>query len=519
MNQNKVLKELPTGVHDFRLLREHDFLYVDKTESLFEIASKGFFYFLSRPRRFGKSLFLSTLKELFSGSKELFKGLWIEDKWDWEKKHPVLHFSFAKSEYQKHGLEKALFDVLKDYAAEFQITLSKEDGYKRQFANLIKEIYEKAGKVVILIDEYDKPIIDFLDDKVRAKENREILKEFYIVLKDSQQYLQFVFITGISRFTKVSIFSALNHLDDISMDWRYATLLGYTQQELESNFEHHLENVTKRLQCDVPTLLEGLKKWYNGYSWDGETRVYNPFSILKFLGEQEFKGYWFATGTPEFVADLAREQQFIDMEDFEARLTGFDSYDIENLNVQALLFQTGYLTIKQYDRSRQRYTLGYPNEEVRQAYSEYLLSAFTGLQVSDTSSWAIQLEKSLLNRDIPAAMNLINTVLSNIPNLIFDGKNERYFHSLIHVIFSYFGTYIESEVNTNIGRIDSIIKTPQYIYILEFKMNESAEIALKQIIDKNYAQKYRFLDREIIGVGINFLSEKKGIEGWIDAVL
>ncbi len=510
--------KLPIGIQVFRDLREEDYLYVDKTEFVHRLATEGKFYFLSRPRRFGKSLLLSTLKELFLGSKELFHGLWIENRWDWTKKNPVVHISFAGTGYAEIGLDKAMLEIIGRIARQHGLALSS-GSYAARFRELLEILHARDGKVVVLIDEYDKPIIDYLENTDIAAINRNILREFYVVLKDAQEYLRFVFITGISRFSKVSIFSALNHLDDISMDKRFATSCGYTQAELTGVFSDYLAKTADQMEMTMPELLAEMKRWYNGYSWDGETSLYNPFCILLFLKNEAFGKYWFLSGTPDLLAQIARREQLYDLDVVETTFEAFESFDVESLNLQALLFQTGYLTVKSFDRRTGSYVLGYPNFEVRSAFLTFLVGEYTSISREKVTPLIIKLENAFLKDDLQQAVSLINTLLSGVPHHIFDGANEAYFHSLVHVIFSLLGSFIESEVNTSAGRIDSVVQTAGFVYILEFKLNASAQVALDQIIDRNYAQKYRHLEKTIIGVGINFSGKRKEIEEWIQATL
>jgi hypothetical protein len=506
-------KKLPIGVQDYPLLREEDCVYIDKTELIHKLLTEGFYYFLSRPRRFGKSLLLSTIKEIFNGSKELFKGLWIEDKWDWSQRNPVVHISFAAAGFREIGLPASIHSILDWCAAQHGITLTKE-GNPFRFKELLEKLHAKHGKVVILIDEYDKPIIDYIDNVTQADENREILRDFYVVLKDSPQYLRFVFITGISKFTKVSIFSALNHLKDISINDDYTTLLGYTQTELEHYFRDYMPKIAQKQECDEEQLLKEIKYWYNGYSWDGITSVYNPFSVLNFMDQGEFRNFWFSTGTPTFLSILARQQHFYDLDNVESDQASFETFDVDNLNPQAIMFQTGYLTIKNYNRKDQIYTLSYPNREVRKAFLEYMIEAYSFVQVNNVSPTVIKMRRAFERKDIEDVIELVNTMFANIPYNIFDGTSEKYFHSLMHVLLHYLGTHIQSEINTNKGRIDSVVQTPQYIYILEFKFDKSAAIALQDIENRGYLDKYRTSGKEVIPVGINFSSTKKCIDDW-----
>ena len=362
------MQKLPIGVQTFEKIRTENQLYIDKTESLQRlIQDGGGYYFLSRPRRFGKSLTLSTLKAIFSGRKELFSGLWIENQRDWSQIYPVIHFSFSSIGYKTLGLDAAISAELQTLSRDLGITLS-ESGIDRQFRELIRKAASQENKVVLLIDEYDKPLIDYLDDIEQAKANQQTLKSFYSVIKDSDPYLEFMLITGVSKFSKVSVFSDLNNLYDISRDYRFSALTGYTQDELEHYFSPYMPAVERRLKLDKRTLLDQLKHWYNGYSWDAETFVYNPFSVLCFFQAQSFENFWFETGTPTFLIRLMREQHLFKLDKQEANSQIFSSYDIETLQILPILFQTGYLTLKSKEEF-DFYQLDYPNHEVKSSMS------------------------------------------------------------------------------------------------------------------------------------------------------
>ena len=295
------MKDLPISIQTFKKMREGDYVYVDKTKFVHDIVKNEGNYFLSRPRRFGKSLLINTFKELFLGNEELFRGLWIHDKWDWSKTNPVIHLSFDKMSYDGLGLDGAITHQLKVLAEENNIQFSTND-YKTQFEELLKKLFEKKGKVVLLIDEYDKPIIDYLEKEnlPQAKKNQKIMKNFYAVLKSSEAYLRFFFITGVSKFSKVSIFSDLNHVDDLTLDKKYATMFGYTQEELEFYFEDHIQSVMKSLELTREDLLERMRIWYDGYSWDGKNKLYNPYGIIHFFNKETFHNFWFTSGMPTF---------------------------------------------------------------------------------------------------------------------------------------------------------------------------------------------------------------------------
>ncbi len=348
------MKKLPLSIQTFSEMIEEQYLYVDKTQYILELMTSGKFFFLSRPRRFGKSLLVSTLKEVFAGNQELFKGLFIYDKIDW-KPYPVIHLDLSRvSSDDEHVLKQSLLSSLNTVARDFDITLA-EKFLKDRFFELIHTLYNTIRqKVVVLVDEYDKPIIDFVDDIERAGKNKNVLKNFYGVLKGCDQYLQFVLLTGVSKFSRVSVFSDLNNLNDITLSSQYATLLGYTQKELEHYFADYIEQLCREKHLSTEQLLSKIREWYNGYSWNGQERVYNPVSILNLFEKKTFRNYWFATGTPAFLIALIKQTQY-DVTEFEYQHVPdlvFDSYDITNMNVFSLLFQTGYLTITDIQEKR-----------------------------------------------------------------------------------------------------------------------------------------------------------------------
>ena len=503
-------QKLPIGIQTFSEIRENQFLYVDKTESIFRLVEQKYI-FLSRPRRFGKSLTLSTIKSLFTGQKELFDGLWIQDRWDWTQRHPVIHISFSSIGYKELGLERAIEIRLKEIAKEVDVELTKE-GISQLFEELIKELFQR-DKVVLLIDEYDKPLIDYLDNLPQAEKHQKILKSFYSVIKDADSYIRFLMITGVSKFSKVSIFSELNNLDDITIDWRFADLVGITQQELESNFEKHLQASQERLKINRAQLLEAMKEWYNGYSWDGEVFVYNPFSILNFFNKSAFRNFWFATGTPTFLVNLLKERNLYQLGRVEVGQATFDSFNIEHIDTYSLLFQTGYLTIKQVEPFG-LYVLDFPNQEVKDSMLQYLLAGFSKGAYSRSTPIVLKLRKAFLDNDYEQIISIINSLFKSIPSQIFIKEKEAYYHSVVFLVFQYLGQFIEAEVNTSDGRIDAVVQTDTHVYVLEFKLDESADVAIQQIQTKGCVDKYKNLDKQIIGFGINFSSSKKCVEGW-----
>jgi hypothetical protein len=386
------MQKLPVGIQSFSNLREDNYLYIDKTEFIFRLLHLGKPFFLSRPRRFGKSLMISTIESVFKGRKDLFKGLYIEDKWDWTQQFPVIRLDFgAYSSNTSTELTTSLTHALASVAKNYQLSLPDDAPLPYRFKELIEQLHEKTGKkVVILVDEYDKPIIDHLSCPEIAENIRTTLSGFYQVLKVTDDHLRFVFLTGVSKFSKISIFSGLNNLNDITMDVNFTTICGYTQEELENYFSDYIQAMADHHQCSVPDLLTKIRHWYNGYSWDGKTSVYNPFSTLLLFSKKEFCDYWFETGTPTFLVNLMKQRNDASLffQPSTILLSGFNSFDYSNLNTQLLLFQTGYITIKQVHRDEEGdliYTLGVPNEEVRQSMISHLISCYADYPVPDAA--------------------------------------------------------------------------------------------------------------------------------------
>jgi Predicted AAA-ATPase/PD-(D/E)XK nuclease superfamily len=515
------MKNLPIGIQTLTQIREKNCVYVDKTQLVHQLVSQGKYYFLARPRRFGKSLLISTLKELFEGNKAVFEGLWIEPQWDWGKVSPVLHLSFDAMGYDAVGLENSLLYELKRWAEHYKVQFTASN-YKTQFKELIQQVAATHGKIVLLIDEYDKPIIDYLERSTmdRAKANRDILREFYGILKSADEQLELVFITGISKFAKVSIFSHLNNLDDITLDRNYATLTGYTQQELEIFFDEHLSAAEKTLNLSREALLENMRIWYNGYSWDGVHRLYNPFGTLNFLSKKQFFNFWFATGSPRFLVDQMRKQAWYNVENAVVSNIVFERYDLDNIELIPLLFQTGYLTVKEADVMTGDLVVDYPNKEVRESMYQFLIDdlaqnphrTHTGRTIKD-------MQQALLAQDLTQVQTILNSILADLPSETFQKQSEGLYHGLVHLIFNYLGMFIDSEVHSAQGRADAIVQTPTHVYIFEFKFNKSAQAAIEQIKQRNYAAKYRAANKVITGIGVNFNAKEKGIDGWLEVGL
>jgi hypothetical protein len=496
----------PIGHQDFSKIITQGQVYVDKTYFVNELAQKGGYYFLSRPRRFGKSLFLSTMDYLFQGEKELFKGLYAYDQWKFEP-YPIIRISFNTLAYENNQLELSLKKALHDIAASYDLLIAQL-APKEMFAELIQKLFEKYQKgVVILIDEYDKPLVDYLDkdNLSQAIQNRAILKAFYSILKNADKYLKILFITGVSKFSKVSIFSDLNNLTDLSTARDFNEICGITQKELEDNFVEELKIYDK----------EEIKRWYNGYKFhqNGQT-LYNPFSLLSFfLGGGDYKNFWFATGTPTFLMKLCRDNHLYKFE--EISMSDFDlgNFDIEKLSVFPILFQTGYLTIKGENKLFRSSILGFPNEEVRESYLRNLANLYIGSEQYNSNVLLDKLTTSLKTKDQELMKNTINLAFSQIPYDLWQRENEQYYHAIVHLLFSLLDVYIFSEVHTQNGRADAIVIHDNEIYCLEFKLNQSAEMALAQIKERGYTERFQNKGLPIHHIGINFSSENRKVEG------
>jgi Predicted AAA-ATPase/PD-(D/E)XK nuclease superfamily len=519
------MKYLPIGIQTLPKIIENNYIYVDKTRMIHQLVTTGSFYFFSRPRRFGKSLLVSTLKELYSGNKSVFEGLWIENHWDWTKKNPVIHFSFDDMTYHQVGINQAITDEINRISNSFDIEIDtrfEPHNHKGNLKNLIEKVSEKHGKVVFLVDEYDKPILDFLETNTLdiAKANRDVLREFYGVLKNADSHLEFVFITGISKFSKVSLFSHLNNLDDITLDENYSTLVGYTQEELELYFDDYLKEIEIKLQTTREKLLGTMREWYNGFSWDGINSVYNPFGTLNFLSKKVFRNFWFSTGSPRFLVDKMKKETYFNIENIVVTNVALESYDLDNIGLISLLFQTGYLTIKELDPYTGEMVLDYPNKEVRESMYQFLIGDIAhNPQRTNTGMTIKDLNQAFASRDLERVKDIINSLLADLPSETFIKQIEGLYHGLIHLVFSYLGVMAQSEVHSSRGRADAVVQTDTDVYIFEFKFNKTAQEAIDQIHKNKYAAKYLASGKTITGIGVNFNNELKEIDDWVEVVL
>ena len=528
-------RKLPIGVQSFKDLREKEFLYVDKTEYVFRLASASKVYFLSRPRRFGKSLFLSTLEAYFLGQKELFKGLALEKLEEAEKenreiwqKYPILYFDFNVGKY----------DCIETLNTNFNIFLSElekkyganeaENNFEKRFEGIIKRAYEKTGKqVVILIDEYDKPLLQTMGvNEELNTEYKAVLKAFYSVLKSNDEYIRFAFLTGVTKFSKISIFSDLNNLNDISLNPEFSAICGISQEELVKTFRPEIETLAEKNELKYEDCIAALKKRYDGYCFSYETEtMYNPFSLLNVFFSKRFEDYWFATGTPTFlVNELKRENYNIPHLDGNVEMSSafLSDYRAGVDSIIPVLFQSGYLTIKGYDKEYKMYRLGFPNEEVRYGFLYNLLPEYSNISFTNTSFNVVQFTKDLRAGKVDEFMQRLKSIMASLP---YDtvkkdtdksiALREHNFQVCIYLVFALMGQFVEVETPSSTGRTDCLVKTEKAIYIFEFKLKESAEVALKQIKEKNYAERYKADNKKIVLIGVSFNAENNTVSEWL----
>ncbi len=504
-------RRLPLGIQTFRKLREESAYYVDKTPGIKLLVDSGSYYFLSRPRRFGKSLLLDTIKELFEGNEALFRGLAIEGDWDWSVRHPVVRLDFAGGSY---GTPEDLRAGLAVQFDELEAAHGIEKRYERpadRFRSLVWTLHQQTGqRVVVLVDEYDKPILDTLAKPEVAIAHREALRGFYGVIKASDAAIRFAMLTGVSKFTKVSLFSELNNLTDITLDSRYGDICGYREEDLDTVFAPELEGLDR----------EKVRDWYNGYSWGGGKRVYNPYGLLRLFDSRKFSGHWFETGTPKFLVEtlIERGVSSVSLDGTLSTESLLSVFDVEEIGTEALLFQTGYLTIaEEKTRAGQTtYRLGYPNREVRQALNEHLLTGLVRNPAKQDAN-SERLARLLESHDCAGLEELFHAFFASIPYEWYTkndiARYEGYYASVFYSYFAALGYEVTVEDSSNQGRLDMAVRAGGHVYLFEFKVVEQASpgAALQQLRDRDYAAKYRGSGEPIHLVGVEFSSETRNI--------
>ena len=528
-------RKIPIGVQSFEVMRNDKFLYVDKTHFLFKLVCSNRVYFLSRPRRFGKSLFLSTLKAYFLGQKELFKGLYLEkaeekraeiEKTDAWVEYPVLYMDFNIGRYDEpHSLKSHLNIILTQFEDIYGAREQEEEPAQR-FAGIVQRAFQKTGKqVVILVDEYDKPLLQTMGvNEVLNEEFCNTLKAFYSVTETCDEYIRFAFLTGVTKFSKVSIFSDLNNLQDISMLNNYAEICGLTQGEVENTFKPEIERLAKNTNNSYEKMLEELKKRYDGYKFSvlGE-QVYNPFSILNVLNAGELKNYWFATGTPTFLVNYLKDAHY-NVPDLDGKVelneAGIEMYRADAKNPLPILFQAGYLTIKEYIAEANMYRLGFPNDEVRYGFLENLLPSYSSLRSDETGASVWEFVKDVRAGNVDSFMERMQSIIAGVPydNLPGDKLKlrEQNYQAAVYLIFKLMGQFVQTEIHCAKGRADCIVHTKDTIYIFEFKLMSvgSADDAIAQIKAKGYASQFKADGKKIILVGSSFDEAEKTIGEW-----
>ena len=517
--------KFPLGLQSFVKIRTDHYIYVDKTEYIYQLVHNGVPYFLSRPRRFGKSLLLSTMKAYWEGRKELFSGLAIEklekgnpDAW---KQYPVFYFDFNGANYEtESALEDIIDEQLRRFEKTFNIKAEKGFNLGERFRNLIMEASKTTGlRCVILVDEYDKPLLDVMDDKNLQEYNKKVFKGFFSTLKGFDDYIQFAFITGVSRFHKVSIFSDLNQLRDISLAKDYEAICGITESELQKYFRPGVEYIAQEQDWEYEECLSQLKQAYDGYHfYPNGIGVYNPFSLLNAILDGEINSYWFSTGTPTFLIKQLRQNHF-DVRKFTnqtiyASESALKDYTGDTMEVVPLLYQTGYLTISSFDRTRRRYTLCFPNEEVKYGLLESLMPAYVPASKAGSGLDIFTIDEYIENGDVEGIRNVLTALFAGITYTLERDPFEHYFQAVIYLVFTLLGRYTLCEMHTYTGRIDCKVETRDYIYLFEFKCDEPAEAALAQIDTKDYALPFTADTRKLYKIGVSFDSQTRKLTGW-----
>ena len=513
-------KIYPVGIQSFEEIRKGGFVYVDKTDLIHTLVKAGKYYFLSRPRRFGKSLLISTLEAYFRGQKELFAGLAMERlEQEWVE-HPVLRLDLNA---QKYELPEHLNDILNDALCKWEQqygSFPSETTLSLRFKGVIQRAAEQTGRnVVVLVDEYDKPMLQAIGNEPLQAAYRSTLKAFYGVLKSCDQYLRFALLTGVTKFSKVSIFSDLNNLSDISMDDRFAHICGITERELHEDFAEDIQQLgeANRMTADEASRL--LKEWFDGYHFTEESEdIYNPFSLLNTFAKRKFGSYWFETGTPTFLVELLQRNRY-DLHRLTKEMATSDSLAgidaIENDPIP-VLYQSGYLTIKGYDREFQIYQLGFPNREVEEGFVKFLLPRYATIRPGGTAFEISTFVKDVRGGDIDGFMQRLQAFFADTPYELARDL-ELHYQNVLFIVFKLLGFYTRAEYRTSRGRVDLVVQTDRFIYVMEFKLDGTAEEALRQIEERGYANPFVADPRKLYCIGVNFSNALRGIEHWVVA--
>ena len=511
-------KLYPIGIQNFESLRNDGYLYVDKTRLIYQLVKTGRYYFLSRPRRFGKSLLISTLEAYYQGKKELFEGLAIAQlEKDWIK-HPILHIDLNTEKYDTlESLESILNFTLEKWERLYG-TASSETTFALRFRGIIQRANEQTGqRVVILIDEYDKPMLQAIGNEELQQKFRNIMKAFYSVLKTMDGYIKFALLTGVTKFGKVSVFSDLNNLIDISMDEQYVELCGITEKEIHDNMEEDLHILADKQKMTYEEVCSELKECYDGYHFvENSIGIYNPFSLLNTFYKMKFGSYWFETGTPTYLVELLKQNHYslqrIAHEETDADV--LNSIDSASQNPVPVIYQSGYLTIKGYDRRFGMYRLGFPNREVEEGFIKFLLPYYANVDKIESPFQISKFVHEVEQGDYDAFFRRLQSFFADTPyELVRD--LELHYQNVLFIVFKLIGFYVKAEYHTSEGRIDLILQTDQFVYIMEFKLDGTAEEAIKQINDKHYAQAFNADKRKLYKIGINFSNKTRNIERWI----
>ena len=528
-------RKLPVGIQSFEKLRRDRYIYIDKTAFLWHLVQDSNPYFLSRPRRFGKSLFLSTLAAYFRGQKELFKDLYIERAEEEQAaqeqrsawlEYPVLYLDFNTKNYSdEQALTAILSAHLRDWEEAFALE-QRDEAPDIRFKDLLQRIYQQTGKqVVILVDEYDKPLLHTMGvNEELNKHYRNTLKAFYSVIKTCDEYIRFAFLTGVTKFSKISIFSDLNNLKDISLHESYAGMCGISQKELEINFQPEIQALAQKQGLDYAETLATLKQWYDGYLFHpaGEG-MYNPYSLLNVLDDKEIKSYWFGTGTPTFLVNFLKEAHYYipDLDgNVELDEEGLQTYRAVAQDALPILFQAGYLTIKEYISDLRLYRLGFPNNEVRYGFLHNLLPAYSDVPFGQTGVWIGRFIQDIRKRNVDEFMERLKSIISSIAYDNFTAENlklrEQNYQTAVYLVFKLMGQFAQTEVHCAKGRADCVVTTADTVYIFEFKLsgNGSAEEALNQIKTQEYAAPYKGRGQKIVLIGSSFDEQARTIKDW-----